>query len=164
MRPGTATEKRVQRRNRPHKDSSWIWLTSEMLESPAWRAMSINARRVVDRIVIEHLHHAGTENGKLIVTYDDFEKFGIRRSSIKPAIKEATALGWIDCTQAGRMAYADIRIPSHYALTWLYRSDGTPASNRWKRYEDEQSARSAAKNAIGRKKARKPAKAEPLAA
>lgn len=33
------------------------------------------ARRVVDRIAIEHMNHAGTKNGELAVTFDNFEAF-----------------------------------------------------------------------------------------
>jgi len=62
----------IKRENRPPKDMPWIWLTREMLESPAWRAMDmLAARRVVERIILEHMAHAGTENGNLIVTYAD---------------------------------------------------------------------------------------------
>ena len=38
--------------------------------------MSRAARLVVDRVMIEHMAHAGTENGNLVVTYADFVKFG----------------------------------------------------------------------------------------
>lgn len=44
----------------------------EMLESPAWRALSFVARRILDRLEIEHAGHGGAENGRLICTYDDF--------------------------------------------------------------------------------------------
>jgi hypothetical protein len=37
----------------------------EMLESPAYRALSQAAHRALSRIEIEFAHHGGTENGKL---------------------------------------------------------------------------------------------------
>jgi hypothetical protein len=39
----------------------------EMLESPAYRALSLSGHRVLDRIEIEMAHHGGTDNGKLPV-------------------------------------------------------------------------------------------------
>jgi hypothetical protein len=50
---------REAKRARPPEGSSWIWLTLDMLESPAWRAMRLAARKIVDRLIIEHLTHAG---------------------------------------------------------------------------------------------------------
>ena len=50
----------------------------EMLESPAYRALSLSARRVLERIEIELAQHGGQDNGGLPVTYDDFERYGIR--------------------------------------------------------------------------------------
>jgi hypothetical protein len=47
----------------------------EMLESPAYRALSLSARRVLDRIEIELAHHGGRDNGGLPVTYHDFEAY-----------------------------------------------------------------------------------------
>jgi hypothetical protein len=80
----------ARRENRPPADMPWIWLTREMMESPAWRALGtcegVNERRVVERLMLEHMAHAGTENGNLVVTYRDFEAYGVRYKSIKTAI------------------------------------------------------------------------------
>jgi hypothetical protein len=71
-----------ERRNRPPPDGPWVWLTREMIESEAWGPLSLAARRVIDRIMIEHMAHSRTENGNLVVTYRDLKKFGLRRSSL----------------------------------------------------------------------------------
>jgi hypothetical protein len=127
---------RQARRNRPPEGSSWIWLTQEILESPAWRAMRFAARKIVDRLIIEHLAHAGTENGNLIATYSDFQQYGLRRrSSIAPAIIEAETIGFIDVIERGGSAYAEFRNPSRYGLAWVDRKDGSPPTNRWKAFE-----------------------------
>jgi hypothetical protein len=107
-------------------------MTQAMLESPAWAAMTLAARKVVDRIAIEHLGHGLGFNGELTVTYDDFERFGLRRSSVLEAIAVANGLGFIDVTVRGARSYGVRKVPSQYGLTWLPRRDGTPASNRWK--------------------------------
>lgn len=44
-----------------------------MLESPAYRVLTLSARRVLDRLEIELLRHGGNENGRLAVTYRQFE-------------------------------------------------------------------------------------------
>jgi hypothetical protein len=43
--------------------------TIEMMESPAYRALSIHAHRILSRLEIEHAYHGGNENGRLPVTY-----------------------------------------------------------------------------------------------
>jgi hypothetical protein len=144
---------RQARRNRPPEGESWVWLTQEMLESPAWRAMRFAARKIVDRVIIEHLAHAGTENGNLITTYTDFQHFGLRRrSSIAPAIIEAETLGFIDVIERGGSAYAELRNPSRYALAWLGRKDGTPPTNRWKAFDTVADAHKAVRTAGKNKK------------
>jgi hypothetical protein len=40
-------------------------------------------------------NHGGTDNGKLPTTYDDFERYGIHRHAIAPAIREAIALDFL---------------------------------------------------------------------
>jgi hypothetical protein len=65
----------------------------ELIESPAWRVLSLSARRVLDRIEVELCHHGGLrENGRLPVTYGDFERYGIHCAAIAPAIREVVAL------------------------------------------------------------------------
>ncbi len=90
-----------------------------MLQSPAWCALSLSGRRVLDRIEIEHAAHGGAENGKLPVTYDDFEKYGMDRHAIGPAMREAVALGFIEITEAGMAANAEFRKPNQFRLTYL---------------------------------------------
>jgi hypothetical protein len=89
-------------RKKFHIIGQFVPFRVDMLESDAWAALSINGRRVLDRLCIEHAHHGGTENGNLIVTYDDFVQFGIRRQSVKPAIDETVHLGLVEITELGR--------------------------------------------------------------
>jgi hypothetical protein len=112
-----------------------------MLESPAWAAMTLAARKVVERVAIEHLKHGGRENGELIVTHVDFGDFGIRRSTIIEAIRIADDLGFIDVTVKGLKSYGTRRLPSQYGLTWLGRRDRTPPSNRWARIDQASASR-----------------------
>jgi hypothetical protein len=123
----------LRKPNQPPQDEPWVWFTREMLESPAWAALSIGARRIVDRIVLEQMAHGGTQNGDLTITYDDFGHFGLssRRETAR-SIRAAVALGFIDITTRGRRSYGGARTASRYGLTWLPHCDRTPASNRWR--------------------------------
>ncbi len=89
----------------------------EMLESPAYRVLSLSARRALDRIEIEMAHHGGTDNGKLPVTFDDFQGYGIHRQAIAPAIRELVALGFVEITRQGCAGNAEHRSPNLYRLT-----------------------------------------------
>jgi hypothetical protein len=104
-------------RNRPPPDEPWIWLSREMLESEAWRLLPAAAKMVVFRIAIEHMHHAGTENGNLAVTYDDFVQYGVRRNSIRQAVEHAVQHGFTVITERGRRSIGADRWPTRYALT-----------------------------------------------
>jgi hypothetical protein len=134
---------RLQRRtppnNHPPPGESWVWLTREMIESEAWRSLSRVARLVIDRVILEHMAHAGTENGSLVVTYSDFVKFGIRRGSVKAGIVEAVERGLIVVTEKGRASVGPERRPSKYALGWLPMKDGSAAGNRWKHWHHRSS-------------------------
>lgn len=92
----------------------------EMLRSPAWCALSLSARRVLDRLEIELASHGGTDNGRLPVTYDDFHRYGIHRHAIAPAIREAVALGFLEITEQGRAGNAEYRKPNVFRLTYKH--------------------------------------------
>jgi len=141
-------KRRFAQANRPPEGTSWCWLTAEMLESPAWRALTGNAMKVVLRIALEHLKHGGVENGLLPVTYQDFVRWGVRRNAIREAIVVAINLGWIDKTSTGEVPWhGDIRRPSAFALTWLPRHNGTLASNRWTHIKSDAHAKAATRAA-----------------
>jgi hypothetical protein len=110
--------------------------TIAMLRSPAWRALSLSARRVLDRIEIELADHGGTDNGKLPVTYENFVRYGIERHAIRPAIREVIALGFIEITEAGRAGNAEWRKPNLFRLT--YRNTKYAPTNEWEKITEEQ--------------------------
>src|SRR4029077_486059 len=81
------------RRNRINEQFSARLI--EMLEAPAYRALSRSAHLVIARIEVELGHHGGNDNGRLPVTTENFVAYGIHRASVAPAIREAVALGFI---------------------------------------------------------------------
>jgi len=140
----------------PPKDEPWVWHTTDMLCSPAWKAMGINARRFIDFLEVEHRNHAGKENGNLKATYDQLVSFGLSRCKIRSAIKEAAFLGLIQVvTQGGR--WAETNQPSVYRLTFYARKDASPATNEWKGKTEEgirkwKAKRAAKKKAVAERK------------
>jgi hypothetical protein len=93
--------------------------TRDLLASAAWRTRSLHATRVLDCLELEHLSHAGKENGYLILIYDQFVAYGIPRQYIKPAIKENVARGLLSITHQGGFSGAAKNDPSTYRLTYL---------------------------------------------
>ena len=128
----------------PPKDQPWRWYSVEMMRSDAWRDMSINARRMLDRLEIEDMAHRGYVNGNLIVTYDQFVAAGIRRESINKTISELEKLGWIEVMRGGYRGFAR-SWPNRFRLThrptrvipdvgYSYFGDAT---NEWRHYRSK---------------------------
>ena len=118
------------KRNSPPADESWIWMTRRMIESDAFRALGINARRVLDFVILDHMAHAGTENGRLCAPYSQLVLFGVAKSEICSAITELETFGFIEVTKGQRLGGR--QQASRYRLTWLSSADGEPATNRWR--------------------------------
>jgi hypothetical protein len=126
----------------------------EMLESAAYRVLSLSARRVIERIVIEHAHHGGKDNGKLTVTYEDFVAYGIDRQSIPPAIREAEALGFIEVTQHGRPSAGEHRWPNIFRLTHVYCDTAELPTHEWRKIKSAKEAKRIARAARNAKRCR----------
>lgn len=135
------------RRNQIPKGVQWTWWTIEMLEAPAYQVLSLSAHRAIARIRIEHAHHAGKENGKLVVTFRNFHEFGIHWNAIAPAVRESEALGWIRVTQYGVASNGEFRIPTKFALTHLETVDNPKPTDDWRRIKTVEEAERIAKAA-----------------
>lgn len=90
----------------------------EMRRSPAWEALSENDKRILERIEREHMEHGGRHNGRLVVTYDQFETYGVRRKSINKGIHRLEALGFVEAKRFGYDNKTGVRIKSEYRLTY----------------------------------------------
>jgi hypothetical protein len=147
--------KTKKRLNAPPTNQPWSWCTFEMLESGAMRSLSINGLRVLHRIQIEHMSHGGLDNGRLKVTWHDFEKYGVSRRLIGKSITEVVSVGFAAIEQPGRMLYGrDHGDPTQYRLTYLPVSDAgdfRPPTNDWKRFGGSTKAAKAAIKAGERK-------------
>jgi hypothetical protein len=111
----------------------WCSRPRELLESASYRVLSRAAHRVLSRIELELRYHAGKDNGRLPVTYEQFEHYGLDRGSIAPALRELERLGFIEITEHGRGGNAEYRIPNLFRLTYEPAASGNP-TNEWKRF------------------------------
>ena len=112
--------------------------------NPAYRVLSLSAHRALSRIEIEFAHHGGQDNGKLPVTYDDFERYGVRRHSIGPALLELEALGLIVITEHGKMAKAaEYRRSNKFLLMSRPKQKGIEVAGLWRHFKTMQEAEAA---------------------
>jgi hypothetical protein len=138
-----------------------MWWTLEMYDSFAGRELFKHdaAVSLVHRIIVEHLRHGGKENGRLKITYDDFQEWGISRARIGDAIAIAEALGFIKRVKRGRAAWEDQREPGEFALTWQCIGSELP-TNDWKRIFSREVAQAKVANALKVRQAEKAANSE----
>ncbi len=127
---GKLSGNRAKKLRGPPEDEPWIWLARELVSSPTWRCRSINCVRLIDFLLVEHMNHAGTENGNLRATYDQLEAWGLTRSEICAAIDEAGFLGLVRFERGGR--WAGTNQPSTYRLTFHADREDNPPTNDWK--------------------------------
>jgi hypothetical protein len=118
-------------KDRRRIDGQFVPHLLEMLDSPAYRILSLSARRILDRLEIEWAGKGGTANGKLIVTFAQFHDYGVHWDAIAPASRELVALGFIEVTQRGRAGNAEWRRPSQYRITYLPTADAAP-THEWR--------------------------------
>jgi hypothetical protein len=150
MRDKHHHDSRAGYRRRNKIAGQWAAHQIEMIASPAWRVLSLAARRVLDQLEIEHCNHGGAHNGSLVVTFDDLERDAhIHRQSIAPAIREAVALGFIEIMRKGRAAKdAGGRASTLYRITYLAGIGDSPApTHEWRKIKTWEQAKASAASA-----------------
>jgi hypothetical protein len=100
------------------ESKAFIIHTLPLISSVAWRSRSINCRRLLDFLEIEHLTNAGKENGNLKAPYNQLEEFGIARGYINKAIEEAEYLGLVICDRGLRESRTKSYMNT-YTLTYV---------------------------------------------
>jgi hypothetical protein len=133
-------------------EEAWAGRSIVMLESPAHRVLSLAALRALYRIEVELSNHGGNDNGKLPVTFQQFEEWGVRRHSIASAIRELAALGFIEVTQHGYGGAAGMHAPNLYRLTYrpshrLSKKERNDTTNEWRKIKTPAEAEAAAATA-----------------
>ena len=111
----------------------------KMLESDAYRSLGKTELKILARLEIELMRHRGTNNGRIICTYDDFAGYGIRRRSISRGLRNLCRVGLLVVTQRGRRDA--LRNPHHYRLPYLVSHDEAgniiPPTDEWKKYRQK---------------------------
>jgi|GEM_PF-3198636 len=92
-----------------------------------FQALGISARRILDRLLEEHMSHGGKENGNLISTHRQLESWGVTRNDIGKGFRELEAAGFVVCTFESHKQSAGAA-PSRYRLTWLSAKPGCDPS------------------------------------
>jgi hypothetical protein len=119
---------------------NWVAYPCSLIESPAMRVLSQAAVRVMHRLEVEHMHHGGAENGRLIVTRDQFVGWGIERNAIAPAIRELAALGFVEITEKGCAGNANQHKATQYRLTYVNSKNREQPTNEWRKIKTMDSA------------------------
>lgn len=129
--------------------AGFAWRLIEMLESPANRALSLSAKRILERLEIELYRHGGKpeENGNLPCTYEHFIEFGLHRHAIAPALRELTALGFVEITHQGCAGNAGYRQPTLYRLTYRHFGSHQETTDEWRRIKTVEEAEATAERA-----------------
>jgi hypothetical protein len=154
----------AHKKHRP-KTPQYIRHPVDLIRSPAMRVLSRAGHKVLMCIESELCKHAGKDNGKLPVTYEDLEHFGVHRLGISAALREVEALGLNQITEHGRGGNAEYRRPNLMRLTYLPIDQDHPATNEWKAITTVEEAEAIAKKARTPKKHFSPpknVKARPL--
>jgi hypothetical protein len=126
----------------PPAGKPWCWYSREMLLSPAFVGGSINCRRLLNALEVENMNHAGKENGKLVMPYNQLQRtWRIPRRLIRPAIDEAIERGLLREERGLRLCYPKTA-PNTYRLTYRPTFEGTPPravppTNEWQQYRDQ---------------------------
>ncbi|WP_157182140.1 hypothetical protein [Methylobacterium sp. WSM2598] len=136
----------------------FAWITAEMMESPAWAAMSGAALKALMRIAHEHVGHKGLKNGMLPVTHRNFTGVGLHKDSVRPALIELEVLGFVRRTSNGHRSWGEYKgAPATFRLTYLGDHEGSAPTNEWRRHKTLGDAREAvarAKEADEKKRAK----------
>jgi hypothetical protein len=127
----------------------FAWRSIEMMKSPAYNALGLAARRVLDRLEIEFEKHGRNplENGLLPCTFDDFQDYGIDRHAIAPAIREAVALGFVRITRKGSAGNESRRQAALYLITYRHAGSDCRLEDGWKAVKTLEEARNRVKSA-----------------
>ena len=118
----------------------------DMLASPAWRALSLSARKCLERIAIELANHGGRDNGQLPVTNRNFRAHGIYMDGINPALAELTALGFVEMMPGYACENPAYGRAARFRVLFL-NCIGPPPEHRWKQFKTDAEAKAVAKQA-----------------
>ena len=87
------TRAMVRKNTQPPGDQGgWMAISRLFLESPAYRSLSVNALKALNRLMLEHIGHGRLKNGELLVTHDQFQEYGVTGEYVADAVDELQLL------------------------------------------------------------------------
>jgi hypothetical protein len=113
----------------------FVWIPLDVLESAAWRRLSINARRIMDRLLLENFRHFYVENGRLRVSFRQFADCGVAMRFAASGIAELVDAGMIAVTKG--VASGSLDAPHLYRITFHGTLDAAPT---WRNRQKEMQA------------------------
>jgi hypothetical protein len=105
--------------------------TLALIQSPAWTARPPALARILERLEIEHMRHAGTYN-VLYVSYDQFVSHGVSKKNIRRTLQLGEDLGLLEVARQTGLYGGTLRPPNEYRLAYVGRN-GKPPSDKWKK-------------------------------
>jgi len=112
-------------------ECAWVAHRLELVQSPSWRLAPVPLRRLIDRLEIEHMRHAGQLNGQLFVSFGQLELAGISRRSILGVLQLGAELGLVETIRQAN-PLGDIRSPNSYRLAYLPAKGKSSPTDEWK--------------------------------
>lgn len=97
----------------------WTAKPRTLLRSQVWRSLGIYERRALDALERGHCSNAGTENGFLVLTFDEGVRAGIPRRFFNRTMMRLISLGLVIMTRKGSYAGGARLDPNLYRLTYL---------------------------------------------
>jgi hypothetical protein len=131
-----AKRRRMERHSRHELERPFVALPLSLVGGVAFNALGLTARRALDRLIAEHLLHAGEENGRLKVSYRQLATWtGANEGNISPALAEIVDLGLLVICKDERVA-GSVKQPANlYRLTFLPDHEGAAPTDEWRRWE-----------------------------
>jgi hypothetical protein len=139
----TGRRHRGQRMSRHECMKPFVQLPKALIRSVALSALSLAARRTLDRLIDEHLAHGARENGRLEASYRQMAAdAGVGGVGIVAALNELESLGLIAVARGeGKRAVGAARMtPNLYRLTFLPDHEDAAPTNDWLRFEPSEGA------------------------
>jgi hypothetical protein len=130
-----------QRVSRHECEQPFAQLPLSLLGGVVLNALSIMARRVLDRLIAEHLKHGGRDNGRLHVSYRQLAQWTrANDGNIPPALAELVDLGLLVITHGERVAGSSKVAPNVYRLTFFPDHEDAASTDEWRRWEPSRGA------------------------
>ena len=153
----------LKKASSPPPDEPWVWHTRELLTSPSWRCKSALVSRLLEFLEIEHMNHAGSENGFLLAPYSQLHEFGISRKYVRSTIVEAQGLKLLDVKRGSKKSDGKNNCNA-YRLTYLSHKASNAKfnsinylkpTNEWKRVTEGQAEKIVAEQKKNRQRGSK---------